>query len=417
MPDSRTRKWRLAASILLSLSTLLVANGVDPTSAFLSSTKTVSGNAFATASTFCRQPTLSFLTGFEYGQITGVGPFDTVVTTGGTPAVDSTVRRSGSYSVKLTKTGLGASSITKNLSGTVLSARFAIYLDSLPLVSAAQLATVNVSAGSAANLRYNATSSKLELAFGSSTAAVASTTAAAATWYVIDLKVDVSANPRTATWRVGGVNQTSASAAETAGSVSSLTLGSGTTADVFTTHFDDVVTASSASAYPIGSGQVLALSPNASPTSGNSGATNFQNDASGAIDANIYNRLDDVPLSSTTDFVKQVTSSSTSYVQVDFADTTSTCINGVRAMVALHAASTSANASQTRIYDGSSLTTVYNGSVGSTSLVYKSAMVTPAASTWTSTALNGLVARIGYSNDVSPVPYWDALQLEYDVSA
>jgi hypothetical protein len=61
-------------------------------------------------------------------------------------------------------------------------------------------------------------------------------------------------------------------------------------------------------------------------------------------------------------------------------------------------------------------TTVYNGTVGSTTLVYKSAMVTPAASAWTTSALNGLVARVGFSTDVNPVPFWDALQLEYDAS-
>ena len=29
--------------------------------------------------------------------------------------------------------------------------------------------------------------------------------------------------------------------------------------------------------------------------------------------------------------------------------------------------------------------------------------------------LNAVVARVGYSSDVTPNPYWDALLLEYDV--
>lgn len=409
--------WRYATVLLLSAAMLLVANGVDPTSAFLTSTKSVTGNAFATSTTFCRQPTLSFLTGFEYGPISGLGPFDSTATAGGTPVGDATVKRNGSYSAKVPKAALGASSVTKTLTGSAAVARLAVYLDSLPLTSVAQLATVGVSSGSALNLRYNATTQKLELAFGSNTAAAAATTTVAATWYLIDVSVDVSANPRTASWRINSIDQAATSAAETASTVNALTLGSSTTADVFTAHYDDIVVASSTSAYPIGDGAVLALSPNASPTSGHNLPTSFQYDSGVAIDANLYTRLDDVPLNSTSDYVKQTTQSSSAYLQLDLADVASGCINGVRAMVALHAAGTGANVSTSRIYDGSTLTTVYSGTVGSTSLVYKSAMVTPASAPWTAAALSGLVARIGYSTDVSPVPYWDALQLEYDATA
>ena len=32
---------------------------------------------------------------------------------------------------------------------------------------------------------------------------------------------------------------------------------------------------------------------------------------------------------------------------------------------------------------------------------------------WTTTAVNGLLLRIGYAGDINPVPYWDAAVLEY----
>src|SRR4029077_17395457 len=49
-------------------------------------------------------------------------------------------------------------------------------------------------------------------------------------------------------------------------------------------------------------------------------------------------------------------------------------------------------------------------------LQYKSAVVTPAASPWTQSAVNGLVARVGYSTDSNPNPYWDAIVLEASVT-
>jgi hypothetical protein len=422
MPDgrtSRTRAWARRALLALVplLGALLLAGHVDPTLALLTERTGATSNAFTTATTFCRQPALSFLTGFEYGPISGLGPFDTAVTTGGSPTADATVKRSGAYAAKIPKSALGAATVTKVMTGSVLVTRFAIHLDTLPVGNVAQLATVGVTAGSAANLRYNALSKKFELAFGTNTVATSATTVSAATWYLIDLKVDVASNPRTAAWRVDGAAQTTASAAESATTISALTVGSFTAADVFTSHYDDLVASTVADAYPIGDGRVLALAPNASPLAGHSGATAFQTEANAAIDANAYSRLAEVPLTSTSDYLKQVTSAGNSYLQVGFADTTSTCINGVSALVALHAAGTSTNAATTRVLDGATSTVVHTGSISSSSIVYKSAVVTPASSTWSATALNGIVARIGYSNDVNPVPYWDAIQLEYDGSS
>jgi hypothetical protein len=402
----------------LGAEVVLVTNNAEPTLALLTSRSTVAANGFTTASTFCRQVTLSFLTGFEYGPISGLGPFDAVATTGGVPTAEAAVKRSGSYAAKISKSALGSSAVTKTLSGGVLVARVAVYLDSLPSSNVAQLASVGVSAGSAANLRYSALTKKLELAFGATSGvATATSTVSAATWYLVDLKVDVTANPRTASWRLDGVAQPSASVAEAAATATGMAIGSSVATDVFSAHFDDLVIASAADSYPIGDGRVLALGPNASPLTGHAGAGAFQYETGSAIDAGVYGRLAEVPLVSSADFVKQVNTSAVSYLEMGLQDTTSSCIHGVRAMVALHASGSGANVAVTRIYDGTTATVVSSGSVGSTSLIYKSAMVTAATQPWSSSALNGLVARIGYSNDVNPVPYWDALQLEYDAGA
>jgi hypothetical protein len=39
-------------------------------------------------------------------------------------------------------------------------------------------------------------------------------------------------------------------------------------------------------------------------------------------------------------------------------------------------------------------------------------ILAPAAATWTPATVNGLKARVGYSTDVTPNPYWDGLLLE-----
>ena len=55
---------------------------------------------------------------------------------------------------------------------------------------------------------------------------------------------------------------------------------------------------------------------------------------------------------------------------------------------------------------------VFSGDMSQTALQYKSTVVTPGAGIWSQAAVNGLVARVGYSTDSSPNPYWDSIVLE-----
>jgi hypothetical protein len=59
---------------------------------------------------------------------------------------------------------------------------------------------------------------------------------------------------------------------------------------------------------------------------------------------------------------------------------------------------------------------VYQGNMATTTLSYKSAIVAPAAGTWSQTKVNGLKARIGYAgSSLGSQPYWDDLMVEYNV--
>ena len=97
--------------------------------------------------------------------------------------------------------------------------------------------------------------------------------------------------------------------------------------------------------------------------------------------------------------VRQQANNAGSYVEFGLQATTETCIRDVSAVLAYHAAATAADNGKTSIFDGASETVVFGGDMSQTGLQYKSAVVTPAAASWNQTAVNGLVARVGYSTD------------------
>jgi hypothetical protein len=80
--------------------------------------------------------------------------------------------------------------------------------------------------------------------------------------------------------------------------------------------------------------------------------------------------------------------------------------------LAYHAAGNAADNGKASIFDGATETVNFSGDMSQTSLQYKSAIVTPAAGIWGQAALNGVVARAGYSTDSTPNPYWDSILLE-----
>jgi hypothetical protein len=289
----------------------------------------------------------------------------------------------------------------------------AVRLASLPSATVS-LASVNAAAGNAATLVYDQATGKLGVRWGTGTITDATVGVSAATWYVVELRVGFGTNPRVLDWRVDGIVQPQISSAEAASTGTTLRLGTGS-ASTYTANFDDVVVSQKAGDYPIGDGGVLALRPDGMGTSNTGGK--LVNDDGTAIGATTWNRLDDNPMTSITDYVKQTASATANYVELTFQDTTQSCINGVSAAFAYHSSAAGTNAGETRVLDGATTTTVYSGNLGSASIAYKQAMVTGAASPWTQTAVNGLKARIGFSGDVSPLPYWDALLLEYDVPA
>ncbi|MEX2012126.1 MAG: hypothetical protein WEF51_07830 [Chloroflexota bacterium] len=358
-----------------------------------------------------------WLTGFEHGAVSasGGGLFDTVVTVGGTNVTaPAAAARTGGYGLRVQTTDIFSFGYArKNTTGAVRVARLSIQLPTLPVPATtdADLALFNASTGSALKILYQGSSQKLALRIGTGTPVEMSGTFSAGTWYSFDVRYNVSTNPRRAEWQLDGVAQTDVTSAEaTATSVSSVQLGadSGTSSNMY---FDDVMVSSTSADYPIGELSIDALALNGMGVSVN--PPSFQHNDNTAISATTYTRLDETPMTSLVDYIKQVTANVNRYIEMTFADTTEECIRGVSAVLAYHGSATAANTGKTSIFVGATERIVYSGAMNVTALAYKSLVVSPITAPWTQAALNGLLVRVGYSTDINPLPYWDAVLLEY----
>ncbi|MBN2113924.1 MAG: hypothetical protein JW785_07350 [Acidimicrobiia bacterium] len=358
-----------------------------------------------------------FLTGLEQGVASASlpGVFDSV--TGAGVNADATVARHGSHSLRVAPANAAAFA-TADLggSGNTVVVRFAVRLASLPG------ATVNlfaVSPGGGATVStaiflYDAAAGVFAVRWGMSGTVVPGNSAPVpGAWHLVEMRVSV-ADPHVLEWRIDAVEQPTASAANPAQSVVAINFGTGVTNVTYTAHFDDIIVSPNAADYPIGNGKVLGLAIDGAGS--HSQPNRFRNNGGSNIDASSWTRVDDIPADTTADFVFQRNAVATRYLEFTFADTTEeSCINAVSALLAYHSAGTAANNGKASIFNGATETVVYSGDMSVTSLAYARAVVSPGGGAWAPAALNGLVARVGYSTDVNPNPYWDALLLEYDV--
>lgn len=396
--------------IFLSVFGLVVGGAAAAWAAFSASTSTPS-NSFSAAASFCQGDAYNpvWMTGFEAGATSsaGGGIYDASLNV----TADSSIKRSGDYSMRLDATGAGAYTASA-VNASVVTFRFAVRFASLPAADVATIAGATVTAGSALNMGFRKSDNKLTLRWGTATPVASLDAISAGTWYVIDLRVNTSASRRTADWQIDGVGQTPTFIDETATTIGYI--GTGTAgADVFSANYDDLLATTSASDYPIGPGRILSLRPNGALTHNASG--NFRDDDTTAIDAASWSRLDESPMDTASDYVAQVSNSTASYLAFSFEDPSATCIKAVTGLVAFAAATGSGNSGKTSVFVGSTERVVYSGNMSGSTLTYQSASIMPSGSTtWTTSAVSGLSARVGYSGDASPNPRWQSLMLSYE---
>lgn len=186
----------------------------------------------------------------------------------------------------------------------------------------------------------------------------------------------------------------------------------GSTMDIY---YDDVVMSHTATDYPIGPGRVLGLGATTDGT--HVGSTDFVNELGGGIAAGDVSRIDEIPMTSTADSVRQAIASGTSYLEWRIADVaTSATARGVSALLAYRSSSAVANAATTKLVrpgdTDAAAPVVMNGSMALTALSYRRTLIPPPTGGWVPSAINGLLWRTGYRTGAGGIPYWDALLVE-----
>lgn len=337
-------------------------------------------------------------------------------------SVQSTIVRSGSYALKSINSSnynyfQAPTSIYS--SPTVIVVRFYVHFSSWNSVDN-EIFWCAVAAGGNLALKVRSSTHKVYARFtGLADGNEVNLTMSLDTWYRVEAKFDVSANPSKIDVQVAvgdgsATTATQSTYAQAATTFTTHAIGS-TNGDTFTVYYDDVETSVTGGDYPIGAGAVESLVPSGAGTSNNPSNYLLDNGAVAVNDSTnpAYVELDELPIGGTTDYIYQSDTAVGDYAEVTFADTSNTTIHGVRAILAYTSASTTANNGQTRIRDAAGQeTTVYNGDMSESSVFYKSIQVATPAAGWTQATVNGLLGRIGYSSDANPDPYWQSLILE-----
>jgi hypothetical protein len=410
----------LVVTAFLLVAVALAGSVASTSSSFNGVTANPTSNFTAAASFGCTPPTVNavWMTGFEHGvntAATGSGLLDVDWNSSATITSDTAVKRNGSYALKIVKT---STSFTGGRSRTVASSmvvfRIAFRLNALPSGDVRDFLGVWDSTGDdALNIGYNNASQKLSVGFSGGTQRLSASTISAGTWYLLDVRANYGVNTHTADWQLNGTPQTQATKASSAETPNEIWLGPDNSDAVITVWFDDFIISQTSGDYPIGDGKVLGLVPDAMGTSSDPSAR--LSTEAGAWGSTTWNKLDEVPMTSTADYVRQTVVDGAAYLETTFGDTAETCINGVMGELAYHAASTSGNAPKTSLFESGTERVVYNGSMATTTLSYRTAMIAPAAGTWSQSKVNGLKARIGYTSAMLGQPYWDAMMVEYNV--
>lgn len=365
-------------------------------------------------------PVLAYLTGFEWGVatpvISGGGIANTV---NGPIAVGNAYAHTGSYGLRCPAVGAQT-----NWAKTVGAAAQSLWVISfyfrVPSWSASthQLFSLNTAAAYCYLQLITGTHVLQARVTGGSW--VNGPTLSLDTWYKVDLKIDVSGATNTLDWKVNGTDYTQATSAAglTTGTTISLGVLNAVTAEVW---YDDLAVSFNLSDFPLDVIGVEGLSPDTDGT--HNGGTNVIEDQAGTDIVSpgyttAHDLVNSVPIGNNTTYIKQSNLSTTNYAELLFADTANSKIIGVEALLSYMSSGTSSNQGATIIIDEDATETTVWGSPASradyseSSAFYKSVILPNPAGTWDAAAVNALKSRVGYSNDVTPFPYWLDLLLE-----
>lgn len=399
-------------------------------------------------------PTPVFLTGFEHGIISaaGTGLFGALSPT---PPVITAVTaqvRNGDYAMSCPGSGAaGLRHIQTPVwtSSSVVVGRLAFKFTANPTVECSLIESSGLG-GTAWFRMYLQTDGKMRAGWFGGTGGVQSITASALalnTWHLLEWRFDSTTTAATIDWQVNSVAQAqSTTTLTTAGGMTYHLIGQtdgggniGTAGQSIS--FDDICISTTAADYPLGDGKVIKLLPGSDGTHsvaanqflpGDSGGTAYTNASTTA-----FQMVDDDPVvvpwtttRSTTDNIRQAIVGTSNYIEIrPTATPESGTANGVRATLAYSSpsgAGTNLAGAIVRNSGGNPVVIYGDLAVGGGGLggagqdydlqtnTFKGAMVAIPGAGWTPSEVNAIRFRIGGSNDIAPVPTWQALMLEAD---
>lgn len=385
------------------------------------------------------------LEGFEAGRNptagTVVGSLVTTITGNAAPYATNPAGAGagGAYSLRCNPAAATSSlRWTPNTAYSIIVCRFAVKFTTM--TGSPTILTLAQNTNANTVIQYISASSQLRVQCASANPQNA-TVPADDTWHVVDLLVNLSANPNYVDWAVDGVAQTRSSTAVAADTTWQWTWGfvAAITADM---QFDDLVVTTTDTDYPIGNGYIKGVLLDGTVGTHNlvdgttmawsTDGTNFTNISSTTDTAPATVLDDNVPPWPASTFpnsrIRQNTANA-SYVDLNLGNISDTP-RAVGAQVLYGAATATANTGSTwfvddggnakEIYgtpstprDHSEITAFVRGCPSYITTTTVPAL-TPASGAWDATKFNACKVRMGASNDISPVPYWFGVLIQYE---
>lgn len=281
-------------------------------------------------------------------------------------------------------------------------------------------------------IAYDSTSGCGEVWIGGVAQGVGSTVLSAGTWYRLDVRWTATSATHTVDWQINGVAQTSRSAGGLTGTdPRSVQLGHGLGGGsaTYNVDFDDLAVSATSSDYPLGPGVGGLLLP--SSLALHSVGTFVQSGTQNAITTGDWALVDEIPMDEITTYIRQTVGSSdltNGHPTIGFSNTDGRPINGVQAIAAYAAESTSANTMRMWARANSVDTYLHGSSSTQPTVGVDRDLATRAFSTmqvdnggvaWTDAMLDNTVIRFGTGagTDASPAPDWFNFALEVDYSS
>lgn len=315
--------------------------------------------------------------------------------------------------------------------GTMFVGRFYLYIASNPAVDCGLVGCDITADGKMVGLIYKASDGKCYAGRDNAAPTFGATgvTVSTGTWHLVDVKVNVVANPWTIDVRVDGVDLGQHTVASAASTINVHRVGSDGVTHTFDIFVDDVLVSLTSGDYPLGAGYVLSYIPNADGSHNVAGAADFKkgtNATPAGVDitnatTDAYQWIDERPLPTTSiDFINGIAPpNATDYVEWQYEDSAEPVApRAVEAIIVYHdAGGAGTDNFSVTLRDSNGGTTAdimpaATRNVGTTISYSRAHFATiPGGGAWTTLAFNALRSRFLVS-DASPDPYIDAAMLE-----